>query len=181
VGYLEAQYAGLDAEIATPLWEGRVLLGVSGSLVKKRDPDNPIKLKEDAVKDYYATAFVKTRLNFPKPNMSLDIKYGRFLAGDVGALFTVSKFIKGVEFSVWYSFTDTSVFNDDDNRGYHEKGFAVEIPMRLIKGTDTKWSYRHAISPWTRDVAQDIGHWTSLFNFIGRNVGILFRKDRGAR
>ena len=181
VGYLETQYAGFDAEIASPLWGGRVLLGLSGSLVKKRDPDNPFKLKQNDVKDFYTTAFVNTRLNFPKPDISFDIKYGRFLAGDVGTLVTLSKFIKGVKLSVWYSFTDTSVFNDNVNRGYHEKGLAVTIPIRLVKGMDTRSVYTHSISPWTRDVAQDIGHFRSLFNFIGRNVEIFFKKDAGAR
>lgn len=180
-GFLEAQYAGFDAAAATTLFGGRIFLGLSGSLVKKRDPDNPIKLKADDVKSYYTTAFLDTRLNFPGPDISLDIKYGRFLAGDVGAKVTVSKFIRGVTFSAWYSFTDTSIFLDELNRDYHEKGIALKIPMRLVKGTDTRTVYQHPISPWTRDVAQDISHFRSLFDFIGRNVDIFFRKDMGAR
>ncbi len=35
-GLLEAQYAGLDAEIAVPLFDGRIMAGVSGSGQKER-------------------------------------------------------------------------------------------------------------------------------------------------
>ena len=156
-------------------------MGLSGSVVKKRDPDNPIKLKEDDVKSSYTTAFANARLNFPKPDVAVDIKYGRFLAGDVGTKITMSKFIKAVQFSAWYSFTDTSIFRDQYNRDYHEKGISVMIPIRIFKGTDSRSTYSHSISPWTRDVAQDIAHFKSLFDIIGRNVELFFKKDVGAR
>lgn len=180
-GILETQYTGLDLEIAKPFFGGRLLLGLSGSAVKKRDPDNPLLLKKDDVKNLYSTAFLNTRLNFPKSEVSLDIKYGRFLAGDVGARFTVSKNIKGVVLFAWYSITDTSVFHDNINRGYHDKGIGVAIPIRLFKGTDSRTVYEQKMAPWTRDVAQDIEHFTNLFDFIGRNTKIFLDKDRDMR
>ncbi|MBI5188641.1 MAG: YjbH domain-containing protein [Nitrospirae bacterium] len=178
VGFLEMQYAGLDFEIAKPFFNGRLLLGLSGSSVKKRDPDNPFLLKKDNVKNIYNTAFFNTRINFPKSEVLIDIKYGRFLAGDIGTKVTVSKNIKGVVLSAWYSITDTTIFNDNANRGYHDKGIGVLIPIRLFKGTDTRMVYEHKISPWTRDVAQDIEHFTPLFDFIGRNTKIFLDKDK---
>ncbi len=177
LGYLEAQYAGIDAEVARVFWEGRLMLGLSGSVVKKRDPDNLLKFKEDYAKNVYWTAFFNTRLNFPEKDISIELKTGRFLAGDVGTRITVSKFINGVILSAWYSFTNTSIFKDNINRGYHDKGIAVIIPIRLFQGTDSKTSYSFAISPWTRDVAQDIDHFNYLFDFIGRNAKIYIDKD----
>ena len=177
-GILEAQYSGVDAEMATYLFDGKLMFGLGGSAVKKRDPDNPLLLKKNEVKDLYTTSFINTRINFPMKDVSLDIKYGRFLAGDVGARFTISKFIKGVTLSAWYSFTDTSVFKDNINRGYNDKGIAVTIPMRLFTGSDTRAVYGQAVSPWTRDQAQDIEHFTTLFDFIGRNTKIFLEKDK---
>jgi len=178
-GYLEIEYAGLDAEAAMPVMDGRFLLGVSGSAVKKRDPDNPFLLKEDDVKDVYTTAFGNARLNLPEWDAWLDVKAGRFLAGDTGARVTMSKFIKGVTLSIWYGATDTSVFTDDDNRGYHDKGFMVSVPLRLFRGQDTRSCFTYSLSPWTRDVGQDISHYNGLFDFIGRNTGMGFRRDLG--
>ncbi len=42
-GFWKLQYAGIDAEAAISVLDGRIFLGVSGSAVKKSDPDNTIK------------------------------------------------------------------------------------------------------------------------------------------
>jgi hypothetical protein len=176
-GLLEIEYAGVDAEVARPFFDGRLLVGISGSAVKKRAPDELFRMKPDPVKRVFTTAFINSRLNLPELDMSLDVKAGRFLAGDVGARFTVSKFIKGVVLSAWYSFTDTSVFNDRYNDGYHDKGISVSIPVRIFAGVDSKRAFRYSLAPWTRDTGQDIDHFGTLFDFIGRNLKIFIDKD----
>jgi hypothetical protein len=176
-GLLEVQYAGFDAEIAKPVFNGRILFGLSGSAVKKRHSDNPFKLKTNEVKDIYTTAFINTRINIPEKEFSIDLKAGRFLAGDNGIRFTISKFINGVIIWAWYSVTDTSVFKDNINRGYHDKGIGVSIPIRLFKGTDSRSVYSYTLSPWTRDTGQDIEHFNTLFDFIGRNTKVFIEKD----
>ena len=177
-GLLEIEYAGLDAEMATTLLGGRILAGLGGSLVKKRDPSNPFKLTNNDWDDNYKTAFFNTRVNFQALEMYVDVKAGRFLAGDKGARVTVTKsFLNGVQLAAWYSFTDTSIFTDQYNNGYHDKGISISIPLRLFLGRDSRTLYTYSISPWTRDVAQDISHRTALFDFIGRNNKTFVNKD----
>ena len=177
-GYLEVEYGGLDGEIAKPLKNGRFVLGLSGTLAKKRDPDAVFAFKDDDKSAYY-TSFVNARLNVPEYEISFDAKTGRFLGGDLGSRFSVSKFINGVILTAWYSVTDTSGFRDSYNRGYHDKGIALVIPFRLLSGRDSKTTFNYAISPWTRDVAQDINHYNPLFDFIGRNTKIFLDRDKG--
>jgi len=177
-GLLEVEYAGIDGEIAMPLLDGRFLVGVSGSAVKKREPGSPFALKDTPEKDLYTTSFFNTRLNIPEKDIAIDLKAGRFLAGDKGARFTVHKFFNGVIFSAWYSLTDTDIFSDNFNRGYHDKGISLTIPLRFFKGSDSKTQYTFSLSPWTRDVAQDIDHFNSLFDYIGRNAKIYLDKDK---
>lgn len=69
------------------------------------------------------------------------------------------------------------MFQDSYNRGYHDKGISVDIPIRLFTGRDSKTAYRYALSPWTRDVAQDIDHNRTLFDLIGRNAGVNLDRD----
>lgn len=177
-GILETEYAGLDAEIATPLFGGRILTGVSGSLLKKRDTANPLQLNNNDFDDNYKTAFVNARLNLPEVEFSLDVKAGRFLAGDKGTRITATRhFSNGFELSAWYSFTDTSIFKDEFNNGYHDKGIALSIPLRLFLGRESRTAYAYRFSPWTRDVAQDVSHRTELFDFIGRNTKRYIFKD----
>jgi hypothetical protein len=174
-GMLELMFGGVDAEAALPLWNGRVLAGASGSLVRKRAPDEPFGFLGS---DNYHTALLLGRLNIPEIDAAIDVKFGRFLAGDQGVRVAVSKFIRGVTLSAWYSATDTGVFTDPYNSGYHDKGISVEIPLRLFIGRDSKTAYRLSLSPWTRDVAQDIDRYLPLFDWIGRNAGVLLDRDR---
>ncbi len=173
-GWLEIEYAGADAEAAIPLLDGRIYAGAGGSLVRKRDPHNALGLLDTGS---YHTALFNTRINLPEWDTFLDIKAGRFLAGDWGARFTLSKFINGVVLSAWYGITDTSVFSDSLNRGYHDKGISVDIPLRLFEGKDSRTSYHYALSPWTRDAGQDVDHYRTLFDFIDRNTPLHVDKD----
>ena len=136
-------------------------------------------MKAYDVKKYYDVEFFNTRLNIPEKNMAIDLKTGRFLGGDFGTRVTLIKYIKGVMLFAWYSFTDTSVFQDPNNRGYHDKGIGVAIPIRLFEGTDSRSAYNYALSPWTRDVAQDIDRYQNLFDVIGRDTKVFLQKERG--
>jgi len=180
-GLLEVQFAGIDAEVARPFFGGRLMLGLSGSVVKKRDPDRALGLKQNDFRDRYETAFVNTRLNLPEVDGAIDLKMGQFLAGDRGTRITLSKFFNGVVLSAWYSETNTDLFNDNFNRGYHDKGVSITIPLRLFGGTDSKTVYGLGISPWTRDVAQDIDHFNTIFDYIGRNTDTYLKKDSLSR
>lgn len=176
-GLLEVMYAGVDAEAAAPLFGGRILAGASGSLVRKREPDEPFDLKNDRE---FHTLFLNARLNVPEHHVWLDVKGGRFLAGDKGARFTLTKDVGGVLLSAWYGITDTSRFTDPFNDGYRDKGIAVEIPIRLFLGRDSRTAYRFALSPWTRDVAQDVDHYRTLFDWIGRSTAVHFTNGKGS-
>jgi hypothetical protein len=177
-GYLEIEYAGIDGEIAMLLKDGRFLAGVQSSLVKKRDPGAPFKLKEGDVKSYYDVEFFNTRLNIPEADMAVELKTGRFLGGDFGARLTFIKYINGVALFAWYTATDTSVFRDRYNRGYHDKGIGVTIPMRLFEGTDTRTRYTYTLSPWTRDTGQDLNRYQTLFGIMGRDTEIFLERDK---
>lgn len=177
-GILEVEYAGLDGEVARPLKNGRFMVGLSGSVTKKREVGKAFELKKDDVKDYYSTAFLNARLNIPEKEVYVDVMAGRFLAGDKGVRVTLSKFIKGVTISAWYSFTNTSIFTDSSNRGYSDKGIRVTIPLRLFEGSDSRTTLGYSLSPWMRDVAQDIDHYRNLFDYIGRDSRIYLDKDK---
>jgi len=173
-GLLEIEYAGVDVEVALPLFRGRLIADAGGSLTRKRAPDDPFAFTGST---WYRTALLGARLNIPEADLWFDVKGGRFLAGDYGARFSVSKFIRGVTLSAWYSATDTSIFSDSLNRGYHDKGISVVIPIRLFLGRDSRTAYGISFTPWTRDVAQDIYHHRTLLDFIGRNTEISLDKD----
>ena len=117
-------------------------------------------------------------MNIPEIDLAVDVQAGRFLGGDKGAKLTVSKFIKGVIVYGWYSATDTSNMKSGLNRGYHDKGIGVIIPLRIFNGSDSRTVYDFSISPWTRDVAQDIDHHDTILDFLGRTLKIFLDRDK---
>ncbi len=177
-GYLEIEYAGFDGELAKSFGDGRLLGGVGGSVVKKRDPGNAFVLKDGLNGRTYYTMFLNGRLNVPELDAFVDVKAGRFLGGDAGARVTMAKIIRGVTLYGWYSATDTSVFKDPANRGYHDKGIGITIPIRLFQGADSRTAYTYSVTPWTRDVAQDIYRYSGIFDYIGRAVKVLLDRDK---
>ena len=50
----------------------------------------------------------------------------------------------------------------------------------LFNERDSKTAYRSNLSPWTRDVAQDIDRYLPLFDRIGRNAGVLLDRDQAS-
>ena len=152
---------------------------MQASIVKKRDPGNFFDMKKYAVKDYYDVEFLNTRLNIPEQNMAIDLKTGRFLGGDFGTRITVMKFVKGVTLYAWYGVTNTSVFHDPSNVGYRDKGIGISIPIRLFDGTDSRTSYDYAVTPWTRDVAQDLDRYQNLFDVISRDSKVFLDREKG--
>jgi hypothetical protein len=164
-GILETQFAGVNAEAGTPFFNNNFMLGISGTVARKRDKEEYLGIQNDK---NYETAFLKTRIHFRKIKTYVDIDAGRFLGRDVGAKVKITKNINGVELSAWYTKTDTSVFNADFNKGYSDKGIMVSVPMRLFKGKESRSAYAQSISPWTRDVGAQVGEFTNVFDVIDR-------------
>jgi len=164
-GILETQFAGINAEVGVPFFNNNFILGLSGTVVRKRDKDEYLGIQNDK---NYETAFVKTRIHFRSINTFVDVDAGRFLGTDVGAKVKITKNINGVELSAWYTKTDTSVFHADFNRGYSDKGIMVSVPIRLFKGKESRSTYAQSISPWTRDVGAQVSEFTNIFDVIDR-------------
>ena len=164
-GILETQFAGINAEVGVPFFNNNFMLGLSGTVARKRDKDEYLGIQNDK---NYETAFVKSRLHFRSINTFIDVDAGRFLGTDVGAKVKITKNINGVELSAWYTKTDTSVFHADFNRGYSDKGIMVSVPIRLFKGKESRSTYAQSISPWTRDVGAQVSEFTNIFDVIDR-------------
>ena len=58
------------------------------------------------------------------------------------------------------------------------KGYQSLFPLRIFKGSDTKTAYTYALSPWTRDVAQDVDSYNPLLDFMNKNRDVYFDKDK---
>lgn len=160
-GYLEYMFAGLTAEYLTLYKGGRIGLGSEITWAQKRQPQSLFDLEDFTS----VTAFLNGYLFVPELDTTLAVNAGRFLAGDYGAKFMLTKEVRGGYVYFWYTKTDTSDFTGP-NSDYSDSGVGFALPLRVFKNKDRQGYYNFAFSPWTRDVGQQVSQIYSLYDFI---------------
>lgn len=129
LGYLESMYAGVSGEVLWKPVDSRLGLGVELNYVRQRDFDRQFGLQDYDV----ATGHVSAYYEFDNGYYG-QIDAGRYLAGDVGATFTVDRtFSNGWRVGAFATFTDASA--EDFGEGSFDKGIRVVIPTSWILGT----------------------------------------------
>jgi hypothetical protein len=162
-GYLEYMYAGASGEVLHFFGDGSVALGFMADWTRKREPGSTMALEDLNFYDVLANAYFRV----PKVDVTLQVQYGRFMAGDVGWLFTGSReYDTGITIGGWWSLTDTSDLQGY-SQGYDSKGVFITLPARIFLSHDSPVTYNYSLAPWTRDAAQTPYHWRTLFDIAG--------------
>ncbi|WP_457679910.1 YjbH domain-containing protein [Thermovibrio sp.] len=174
LGYNELMFAGIGGDIIHFLGNGRTAIIAGGDWVRKRDSENTLKLKDYGFHDFYVGVNYITKY----PEMHISIKLARFLAGDKGIRFQISRVVKGFEVGFWYTISDTSKFSSF-NKNYHDKGVFVAVPLRMFKFRDTKQVGYYSLSPWTRDVGQLAGRPVDVYQIL-LNKMPFYLKDKSS-
>jgi len=170
IGYNELMFAGIGGDIIRFFGDGKFAIGIGGDYVWKREPDKIFALKNWKYHDEYFSLYYVME----KPMVKFKIKAGRFLAGDKGVRFEISRIVHGFEVGFWYTYSDTSDFTGP-NKNYHDKGVFVSIPLRMFKFKDTKAIGYYALSPWTRDVGQLAGRPFDLYELLYKKMPFYIR------
>ncbi|MEW6668925.1 MAG: YjbH domain-containing protein [Thermodesulfobacteriota bacterium] len=162
-GYLERMYAGVGGEVLRIFGDGRFAIGVESDWVRKREPGTQFALMDVDFHTLLANAYY----TFTPLGITVQAQFGRFMAGDIGWKFVVSReYDSGITIGGWYSFTDTDDLTGF-NRDYNDKGVFLTLPLRLFLNRDSPLRYQYSIAPWTRDVAAAPSHLQDLFGFAG--------------
>jgi hypothetical protein len=162
-GYLEYMYAGASGEVLHFFGDGSVALGFMADWTRKREPGSTMALEDYTYYDILANAYFRV----PKLDVTLQAQYGRFMAGDVGWLFTATReYDTGISIGGWWSLTDTSNLQGY-SQNYDSKGVFINLPARIFLSQDSPVTYNYSFAPWTRDAAQTPYHWRTLFEIAG--------------
>ena len=161
LGYLEKMYAGVGGEVLHFLGDGTLALGVMADWARKREPDRTWALTDFDVYDLLANAYY--RLPFKGLDTTLQVQFGRYLAGDVGFVFDIGRrYDTGTIVGARYSLTDTDDMTGF-NKNYNDKSIYISIPLRSFLRRDSRSRFGYAIKEWGRDVAASIYHWQELY------------------
>ena len=174
-GYLEYMYAGVSGEVLHFFGEGNIALGFQADWARKREPGSTMGLMDYDYYDILANGYFRV----PKLDVTLQAQYGRFMAGDVGWLFTGSReYDTGIIIGGWWSFTDTSDLSGY-SQGYDSKGVFITLPARIFMSHDSPIKYDYAIAPWTRDAAQTPWHWRTIWDVASDLMPGRFKSNLG--
>lgn len=162
-GAFESAYAGVSAETFRFFADGRLGVGLESQALRKRDPDHPLRLASNST-HIFSTAFLNLYAQ-PAPSLGIEtgLKLGRFLGGDWGGRFELRRTWKHFTLGGWYTWTDTSGFESEKNRGHHEKGLFIRVPLSIFRSADTPGHFRYQVSSFTRDAGQTARRPSPLF------------------
>ncbi|HXC56353.1 MAG TPA: YjbH domain-containing protein [Rhizomicrobium sp.] len=157
-GYLESMFAGGGVQA---LWrpEGqRFSLGIDIYDVWKRDFDRLFGVQGYHVLTGHITAYYQS----PWYGLNFAVHAGRYLAGDYGATFEVTRrFDTGVEIGAFATFTNVPFAKFGE--GSFDKGIVIHIPFEWALPFYSQSSYDLDLRSLTRDGGQRLEQDDSLF------------------
>lgn len=111
------------------------------------------------------TGHLSLYYDLPFAGMTGKIHAGRYLAGDDGATFEVSRsFDSGVEVGVFTTLTDVSA--ERFGEGSFDKGFYINFPFDMFSLTSSRARRSFTFRPTTRDGGQRVGASYRLYGLV---------------
>ncbi|MFN7751385.1 MAG: YjbH domain-containing protein, partial [Pseudomonadota bacterium] len=151
-GYLESMFAGVGGEWLYRPFGSRVALGIDANFVRQRSFEQDFSFDNAGAQTGYqvatghATLYWDTGWN----DVRALVAAGRYLAGDIGATFQVSRgFDNGV--TVGAFFTKTNVSSERFGEGSFDKGIFVRVPFDAFLMRSSARTGTFLYQPLTRD------------------------------
>ena len=135
-------------------------LGIEANYVKKRDFDQRFGFQDYDIVTGHASAYYNVSENY-----LAQIDAGRYLAGDYGATFRLSReFANGWEIGGFFTKTDVSA--EDFGEGSFDKGFFFNAPLDWFTGSPSKQTFGQTIRIIQRDGGQRVYVPKRLYNQV---------------
>jgi hypothetical protein len=147
VGYLELMFGGVAAEVMWKPVNRRWAIGADLNYVAQRNSDGGLGF--DTYDYRVATGFVSGYFDLGK-GYEVQLDAGRYLAGDVGATFTLMRtFANGWKIGAFATFTNLSA--KQFGEGSFDKGLKFEFPLSWFTGQGTRTILPFTLRPLGRD------------------------------
>ena len=140
-GYLESMFGGVSAELLWKPQDSRLAIGLEANYARQRDFDRQFGFQDYDVFTGHLSAYYE----FDKGYLA-QVDMGRYLAGDVGATFTLAReFENGWKVGGFFTLTDVSA--EDFGEGSFDKGILLTIPVDWFLGKPSQRSISTTIRP----------------------------------
>ena len=157
-GYLEDMFMGAGGQLLWRPEDSRIALGLDFYQVWQRNFDRLFGLRNYQVFTGHATVYYRS----PWYGLNFHVHVGRYLAGDYGATFEVTRrFSTGVEIGAYATFTNVPFRKFGE--GSFDKGIIVQIPFEWALPLFSQSAYNLRLSALTRDGGQRLENDDSLY------------------
>jgi hypothetical protein len=157
-GLIEDMFAGVGGQVLWRPENSRIAVGADIYQVWQRGFDRLFNLQNYSV----TTGHVSVYYQSPWHGMNFNIHVGRYLAGDYGATFEVTRrFSTGVEIGAYATFTNVPFAKFGE--GSFDKGIMVRVPLEWLLPTNSTTVVDWTLHSLTRDGGQRIEDDDSLY------------------
>lgn len=173
-GYFEVAYAGEAFELLYYPVNSRFACSLEGANVYKRDYhgvgfQKKIRKWNNTIAEYENFIGLQYFVNFFYEvnylNLTFKTQIGQFLAKDKGVKFEITKYFKsGLEVSFWITYTNKC--DMVNNKKYHDKGFAISLPLDIFMNKTIRKRIFFKMSEWQRDVGAKAKTGKELYSII---------------
>ncbi len=160
-GVLESMYGGIGAEFIYRPYQQNFAFGVDINWVKQRDFNQLFSFRDYETLTGHVTYYHENTTY----NITSKISAGRYLAGDYGATFDVSRrFSNGIRIGVWASVTDMS--SNDFGDGSFDKGIYMTLPLEIFWYQPTRERMRLKFRSLGKNGGQMLDKTASLYDML---------------
>lgn len=157
-GLFESMFGGLGGEVLYRPFYQSYAIGAELWHAKQREYDQLFDFRDYDVLTGHLNFYYK----HPSTNVLLQLKGGRFLAGDSGFNFDFSRrFKSGLRVGAFFSLTDIS--KEEFGEGSFDKGFYFFMPIEMFFQNYSKANTGFGLRPITRDGASYLIHGLHLY------------------
>jgi len=171
-GILEDMYGGLGFELLYKPFNSNASIGIEGYKVRKRSFDRRFDFLDYEIN----TGHINFNYHIPSLEILGTISYGKYLAGDVGYTFDISRRLPS-GFRTGVFFTRTNVSRELFGEGSFDKGFYFQIPLDLFFRSHRGGYINFKLRPLTRDGGQKVEPGNDLIGIIHSSSFDEIRRD----
>ncbi|MEO0522638.1 MAG: YjbH domain-containing protein [Pseudomonadota bacterium] len=159
-GYLESMFGGVSGELLWKPATSRLAFGAEANFVRQRDFDQMFGFQDYDVATGHISAYYEIGGGYIG-----QVDVGRYLAGDTGATFTISReFKNGWKVGGFFTLTDVSA--EEFGEGSFDKGINLTIPLNWFLGKPTQQTVSTTIRPIQRDGGARLGVPGRLYEVV---------------
>jgi hypothetical protein len=158
-GMLESMYGGAGGEVLYRPFGERWAIGLDANWVRQRGYDQDFSFRRYHV----ATGHLTGYLDIGRKDITVAVSAGRYLAGDWGATFDVSReFRNGLRMGAYATFTNVS--SRQFGEGSFDKGIYISIPFDLMLPRSTTGRAGFMWQPLIRDGGARLNRRYTLYS-----------------